>query len=339
MRIGDREIGNYLLPYIVAEISCNHLGDINLAMELIEAARWAGAHAVKFQAYTPDTLTLDCAKPDFIVQEGLWRGRTLYELYSKAYTPWDWFPKLFKHAQKCGITCFASVFDPSSVDMLEQLGCPVYKIASMEIVDTPLIKYAAKTGKPMIISTGMANEHEIISAYAAAGSNNNVAFLHCTSEYPQSVQLSYLSRINEIRGCWREGADIPVGISDHTNGACLIPVAATAMGVAVIEKHLKLKGHTGSEDEAFSLNPDDFQAMVEGVTVIHEAMKPHEITDNPSRQLRRSLYAVADIAEGEVFTEANVRSIRPGFGLAPRYKSMLLGKKADKKYRKGDRIT
>lgn len=332
MRIGDREIGNFLKPYVIAEVSCNHGGELNNALELIEAAKWAGADAVKFQAYTPDTITLDCHKPDFIIQDGLWKGRTLYELYAEAYTPWDWFPGLFKRAQKLGITCFASVFDPSSVDMLERLGCPAYKIASMEIVDTPLIKYAAKTKKPLIISTGMADENEIIAARAAA--KDQVAFLHCTSQYPQTIAHSYLNRMIEIRNYWRD--DTPVGISDHTDGPS-IPVAVTAMGAAIIEKHIKLKGVV-TEDDLFSLDPEMFKIMVQGVGLIHEAMQERNVTSNPTRQLRRSLYAVVDIDHGEVFTTENVRSIRPGFGIAPKHLPKILGRKSDRKYRRGDRI-
>ncbi len=336
MQIANRTIGNFLKPYVIAEVSCNHGGDLSTALELIEAARWAGASAVKFQAYTPDTITLDCRKPDFIIQDGLWKGKTLYDLYKKAHTPFEWFPKLFKEAEKVGIPIFASVFDRSSVEMLDGLGCPAFKIASMELVDTPLIAYAARRGKPLIISTGMGSKQDISEARKVAG-NCPVAFLHCTSEYPQTVEWSDLGGINRLRSLLGDG--IPVGVSDHTPGNMIVAVAATAMGAAIIEKHLKPLASVGTEDDEFSLDPDMFKTMVELIDTTYEAVQQREFTANPSRQLRRSLYAVADIAEGEPFTETNVRSIRPGFGVAPKHLPRLLGKRADKAYRKGDRIT
>lgn len=336
MLIANRTIGNFLKPYIIAEVSCNHGGDLRTALELIEAARWAGASAVKFQAYTPDTITLDCNKPDFIIQDGLWKGKTLYDLYKKAHTPFEWFPKLFKEAEKVGIPIFSSVFDRSSVDMLDALGCPAFKIASMELVDTPLIAYAARRGKPLIISTGMGSKQDISEAHKAVGTTP-VAFLHCTSEYPQTVEWSDLQGIHRLRSIVGDG--IPVGVSDHTPGNMIVSIAATAMGAAIIEKHLKPLASTGTEDDEFSLDPDMFKTMVELVDTAYEAVQQREFTSNPSRQLRRSLYAVIDIEEGESFTETNVRSIRPGFGIAPKHLPRLLGKRADKAYRKGDRIT
>ena len=336
MIIEGREIGNYLKPYIISEISCNHGGKIEAALEMIEIAKWAGADAVKFQAYTADTLTLDCRKPDFIIQDGLWQGKTLYDLYRKTQTPFEWFPALFKHAKKIGITTFASVFDRSSVDMLGELGCPAFKIASMEIVDTPLISYAAGTGKPLIISTGMASQHEISSAYAAVG-KTPVAFLHCTSEYPQTVEWSSLCSIGKLRNTLR--GDVPIGVSDHTSGNMVVPIAATAFGAAIIEKHLTLRENFKTEDEEFSLPPEPFKSMVKVVETTYEAMKEREFSSNPTRQLRRSLYAAEDIKEGEQFTDHNIRSIRPGFGLSPSHINNFIGKRAFKGYRKGDRIT
>jgi len=335
MRIADRDIDNFLKPYVICECSCNHDGDLATALALIEAAKWAGADAVKFQAYTPDTITLDCNKPDFIIQDGLWKGRTLYELYKKTYTPFEWFPKIFKQAKKVGITAFASVFDLSSVDMLDRLGCPAFKIASMEITDTPLIAYATRRGKPTIISTGMASREEIRSAYEACG-GKPVAFLHCTSEYPQTVEWSSLQSIVKLRELL---PGVPIGVSDHTPGNLVVPVGGTAMGVAIIEKHMKPEGLSDTEDKEFSLDPESFKSMVKLVQMTHEALQIREQLSNPTRQLRRSLYAVADIEKGETFTEANVRSIRPGFGLAPKHLPRLLGKKASHNYRRGDRIT
>jgi pseudaminic acid synthase len=335
MKIAEREIANGLKPYIIAEVSCNHKGDLTTALDMIEVARWAGADAVKFQAYTPDTITLDCHKPDFIIQDGLWKGRTLYDLYKETYTPFEWFPKIFKQAKKIGIPVFASVFDRSSVDMLDGLGCPAFKIASMELTDTPLISYAARKGKPLIISTGMGNSQDIREAVAASRPDQ-VALLHCTSEYPQTVEYSTLCDINLLKVDY---PTIPIGISDHTPGNVVVPVAATGLGAAIIEKHLKTEDKSGSEDDEFSLSPEAFKSMVHLVSTTYEALQPREFITNPSRQLRRSLYAVEDIKRGETFTETNLRSIRPGFGLAPKHLPRLLGRKADKDYRKGDRIT
>lgn len=336
MEINGRSIGNHLKPYVIAEVSCNHGGDLHTALELIETAKWTGADAVKFQCYTPDTITLDCKKPDFICQDGLWKGRTLYDLYKETYTPFDWFPKIFKEAAKVGIPVFASVFDRSSVDLLNGLGAPAFKIASMELTDSPLIAYAARTGQPLIISTGMGTQQDISEAVTAVGPHP-VAFLHCTSEYPQTVEWSSLDGIGKLRGVLAEGT--AVGVSDHTPGNLIVPVASTALGVAILEKHLKPVAAYKTQDDEFSLDPDAFKAMVEVINTTYEAMQPREFVSNPSRQFRRSLYAVAGIAKGEAFTEQNIRSIRPGFGLAPKHLPRLLGRKADRNYRKGDRIT
>lgn len=336
MIIDGKEIKGGLPPYIIAEASCNHGGYLDNAISLIDAAKYAGADAVKFQAYTPDTLTLDCNKPDFIVQEGLWKGRNLYALYSQTHTPFEWFPKLFKHAKKVGITLFASVFDRTSVDMLRELHCPAYKIASMEIGDIPLVKYAAMSNKPMIISTGMATLKDIEAA-AEVCQGTNVAFLHCTSEYPGTVEWADLARMLVMK-VLLGGAGSLVGVSDHTSSPALVPIAATALGTVIIEKHLRLED-VDTEDREFSLTPNDFRIMVTATKMTHEAVRLRDFASNPSRQLKRSLYAVADIRKGEAFSEDNIRSIRPGYGLAPKHLPRLLGKKADQNYRKGDRIT
>lgn len=337
MQIAGRDIGGGRPPYIIAECSCNHNGYIENALDLIKAAKYAGADAVKFQAYTPDTMTLDCVKPDFIIQGGLWQGRTLYDLYRQTYTPFEWFPKLFKAAAKEGITAFASVFDRSAVDMLENIGCPAYKIASMEITDTPLIAYAASKGKPLIISTGMAKLVEILDAREAAGPNS--AFLHCTSEYPGTVELADLSGIHRIRNFLNDRFDgAVVGVSDHTGDSPIVPVAATALGAAIIEKHIMLD-LSESEDREFSLTPKEFKWMVTSVRSAHEAIQAREFVSNPSNQFRRSLYAVEDIREGDKLTEQNIRSIRPGYGISPKHLPRLIGKTATQNYRKGDRIT
>src|SRR6266576_1983579 len=335
MIINEREIKGGSPPYIVAEASCNHGGYLDNAISTSDAAKYAGADAIKFQAYTPDTITLNCNKPDFIIQEGLWKGRNLYELYGETHTPFDWFPKLFKHAKKTGITLFASVFDRTSVDMLRKLDCPAYKIASMEIGDIPLIKYAAMSNKPMIISTGMADFIEVKAAMEACDSAN-VAFLHCTSEYPGTVEWADLSRMLLMKVYL--GQDSVIGVSDHTPGPTIVPIAATALCAAIIEKHLKLEDVV-TEDAEFSLTPENFKNMITCVRFAHEAIRLRDFVANPSRQMRRSLYAVADIKKGESFSEDNIRSIRPGYGIAPKNLPRLLGRKADQNYRKGDRIT
>jgi pseudaminic acid synthase len=335
MLIDNKEVQGGLPPYIVAEASCNHGGYLDNAISLIDAAKYAGADAVKFQAYTADTITLNCNKPDFIIQAGLWKGQNLYDLYSKTQTPFEWFPKLFKHARKLGITLFASVFDPSSVDMLAKLGAPAYKIASMEVTDIPLIKYAAKQNKPMILSTGMAKVPEVQDAVAACDSTN-VAVLHCTSEYPGSVEFADLSRMLLLKVLL--GKDSVVGVSDHTSGPTIVPIAATTLCAAMIEKHLMLEDVEG-EDKEFSLKPEAFKLMVSMTKYTNEALKLRDFASNPSRQFRRSLYVVEDIRKGDPFTAKNIRSIRPGYGVSPKHLPRLMGKKAEQNYRKGDRIT
>lgn len=332
MEIAGRKIGSDSPPYVVAEISGNHCGSLERAKELIRQAKMAGADAVKTQCYEPDTITLDIRRPDFIVQGGLWKGRTLYELYGKAHTPLGWHRELYTCAEGEGIPIFSSVFDRSSVDLLEHLGCPAYKIASFEVVDTPLIEYTARTGKPLIISTGLASDREIIDANLASG--RRAAFLHCTSEYPGTIEHASLGKMHLIDQILM--FNNPIGISDHTPGHA-IPIAATALRAAVIEKHLKLSYGPRSEDDAFSLTPREFTAMVSAVKQTHEAMQVRPL-QMEGRQMRRSLYVVADIDEGEPFTHDNIRSIRPGYGEAPRMLPRLIGQKAKKSYRKGDRL-
>lgn len=334
MKIGQRKISMEYSPYVVAEISGNHGGSFAKARQLIGAAKRAGADACKTQAYEPDTITLNVSKTDFIIQDGLWQGRTLHELYAKAHTPFKWHPDLYQIAHDLGITIFSSVFDYSSVDLLESIGCPAYKIASMEIVDIPLIEYVAETRKPVIVSTGMASAGEIQDADGALA-ENEAAFLHCTSEYPADTSRAGLIEMLDLRAML---PDRFIGISDHTVGI-IVPIAATAMGACIIEKHLRLNGDKTSEDADFSLDERQFTEMVEHVKLTRQAIESPEVQPNPSRQLRRSLYAVADIQEGENFTETNIRSIRPGYGLPPKALPRLLGKRAKQRYKKGDRIT
>lgn len=334
-KIAGRKVGGGTeRPYIVAEISGNHCGSISHARDLIKAAKWAGADAVKTQCYEPDTITLNCSTPDFIMQDGLWRGEKLYDLYSKACTPLAWHRELYKYAHDLGIAIFSSVFDRSSVDLLESLGAPAYKIASFEIVDIPLIEYTASTGKPMIISTGMASEGEIADANEASG--KRAVFLYCTSEYPGTVETANLGGIYNLQYKMPENV---IGLSDHTIGT-LAPILATAMGVGMIEKHMKLSRLPPSADDEFSSNEDEFRDMVKAVEQAFNAVQYTPIQmDNPSRQARRSLYAVKPIKKGEPFTEDNIRSIRPGYGLPPKDLPKILGKKARKDYRFGERLS
>ena len=312
MKIDGREIGSLVCPYIVAEISANHCGSLDHAKQLIRTAKWAGADAVKFQCYEPGEITLDCDNDDFRIKSGPWASQTLFALYSKACTPRAWFPDLFATARECGISAFASVFSPDGVDYLESLGCPAYKIASMELVDAPLIEHAAKTGKPVIISTGMGSMKEIRDALVAAESYMGVDALplHCVSGYPTDVDDADLGRLISIQN---EMGD--TGISDHTLG-WEVPVAAVALGAVMIEKHFILSRDLVSEDREFSLEPGEFKTMVDKVRQIWRAMQPprHD-AEADMRQFRRSLYAVADIKAGEPFTAENIRSIRPGYGM------------------------
>lgn len=331
MIIAKTEVAQCAFPYIVAEISSAHSGNLENAKRLIKEAKKAGAAAVKTQCYDADTLTLNCNKVDFIIQGGLWAGKTLHQLYSTACTPPSWHKELYNVAHDEGITIFSSVFDRSGIDLLESLGCPAYKIASFEVADLPLIEHAAQTKKPIILSTGLANNQEIREAREAAGSNS--AFLHCTSEYPADTDNADMWRIHRIYELLRK--ECPVGLSDHSQGH-LLPIMATAMGAAIIEKHLKLRLSAPSEDDEFSLTPAEFAEMVTAIKQAWNAGLEREQTGNPSRQFRRSLYVTQDIQAGEQFTEVNIRSIRPGFGMAPKNYPKMLGKRAKKDYKRGD---
>lgn len=332
MIIDGREIDSSHSPYIIAEASCNHNGDLANAMKLIKAAKEAGADAVKFQCYEADSLTIDGDQNDFTIKEGPWAGRSLYGLYQKTQTPFSWFPILFDYARSKGITPFASVFDKAGVDLLERLDCPAYKIASMEITDIPLIEYAASTGKPLIISTGMATDDEVAEVVfqAFAPRTEIPALLHCVSGYPTKSAESNLGRLlyfNSRYAC-------PLGISDHSVGDA-IPIAATALGACIIEKHLML-GIEDTEDFEFSMDPIQFKNMVREVRNIWQAMQPPESdVEASSRQLRRSLYVVKDIEHGEPFTEDNIRSIRPSYGLPPKELPWLLTKRAAADLKRG----
>jgi pseudaminic acid synthase len=334
--IAGREIGPDHPPYVIAELSGNHNGEIGRALRLIDAAKKGGADAVKLQTYTADTITLDHDGPQFVIKGGPWNGRKLHDLYTEAHTPWDWHGALFEHARKIGIACLSSPFDFAAVDLLESLNVPAYKIASFEIVDTSLIAYAAGNGKPLIISTGMASEDEIVEAVNAAGAAGagDVALLHCISAYPtppEEANLRRMTRLAQQFGC-------VVGLSDHTLKND-VAVAAVALGACIVEKHLTLARADGGPDAAFSLEPDEFAQLVRGVRTAHAALGTGDMVRQKSEEgnvlFRRSLYVVADMQSGECFTESNVRSIRPGYGLLPKYLPDVLGHRARRALARG----
>lgn len=329
IQIAGRAIGPGCKPYVIAEVSANHAGNLDRALALIDAAAAAGADAVKLQTYTADTLTLDADQPEFRIQGGLWHGRSFHELYQEAHTPWDWHPALFARAKSHGLTIFSTPFDPTALALLESLEAPAYKVASFELVDLPLIRQVAATGKPMILSTGLANLDEIGEAVQAAreGGCREMVLLHCISGYPTPIADANLATIPDLAA--RFG--VPVGLSDHTMGITAATVAV-ALGASVIEKHFTLRRADGGPDAAFSLEPEELGQLVQGCADAFAAIGTagYEVKDSERGNLgfRRSLYAVADIAAGEVLTDANIRSIRPGLGLAPKHLDQLLGQRA-----------
>jgi len=330
IRFGQKKIGTLFPVYIIAELSANHNQDFDQAVKLIHAAKDAGADAVKIQTYTPDTMTIDCDNEYFKISEGtIWEGKHLYSLYREAYTPWEWQPDLKKIANDLGMDLFSTPFDFSSVDFLESLDVPAYKIASFEIVDIPLIQKIAQTGKPVILSTGMASLAEIEEAVNAIRNEGNeqIALLKCTSAYPALPEDMNLKTIPDMANVFC----VPVGLSDHTLGIT-VPIAAVALGACIVEKHFTLSRSTPGPDSNFSLEPHEFKTMVDSIRETEKALGTvnYSVTEHEkaSRVFRRSLFAVEDIAEGEMLTEKNIRSIRPGYGLPPKYFHEILGKKA-----------
>lgn len=331
--IDGRSIGPAHPPYLIAEMSGNHDGDLNRALALIDAAKAAGADAVKLQTYTADTLTIDHDGPGFRLEGGLWAGRTLHDLYRQAHTPWEWHEPLFARARALGLTIFSSPFDETAVDLLERLDAPAFKIASFELIDHALIRRAARSGRPLIVSTGLATLGEVAEAVEAAGTAP-LALLHCVSGYPtppEDCNLRTIPHLGEMFG-------VTVGLSDHTRGVA-VPVAATALGATIIEKHFTLSRAEGGVDSAFSLEPDEFKAMADSVRDawaalgrVHYGVEPSEAG---GRDYRRSLYVVADVAAGEPLTAANTRSIRPGFGLEPKHLPAVLGRRAARPLARG----
>jgi N-acetylneuraminate synthase len=329
IEIAGRKIGSGHPPYVIAELSANHLGSFDRAVTIMQAAKAAGADALKLQTYTADTITMDADGPGFNIEGGLWDGRRLYQLYVDAHTPWDWHPALFAKGRELGITVFSSPFDETAVDLLERCGAPAYKIASFEIVDIGLIRYAARTGKPMIISTGMASPEEIADAVAAArdGGCGGLALLHCVSGYPTPAEQANLLRIRALA----EKFDCPIGLSDHTLGI-EVAVASVALGASIIEKHVTLARSDGGPDSAFSLEPAELAALAKGArtafAALGSASDARAASERPNIIFRRSLYAVKDIAAGETLTAENVRSIRPAYGLPPKELPKVLGRRA-----------
>lgn len=327
--IDGRAIGADHPPYIVAEMSGNHNGELERALRILDAAKAAGADAVKIQTYRADTITIDHTGPGFVVEGGLWDGRRLFELYEEAHTPWDWHGPIFDYGRKIGITVFSSPFDTTAVDLLEELGVPAYKIASPELIDLPLIRYVAKTGKPIIMSTGMATLEEIGEAVDAAreAGATDIVVLHCTAAYPAPPEEANLSTIAKIARRF----DVITGLSDHTMGT-VVPGIAIALGADMIEKHFTLDRSEGGVDSAFSLDTAELTELVRVARMARQTVGTPAFAPTKSEAIvlknRRSLYVVAPIAKGETFTPQNLRSIRPGFGMKPKHYEAVLGRVA-----------
>lgn len=326
--------------FIIAEMSANHHQQLDIALDTIRAAKRAGADAIKIQTYTADTLTLDCRKADFVLGKGLWEGETFYSLYQKAYTPWEWHEEIFRVAKEEGLTCFSTPFDKSAVDLLESLGNPIYKIASFEITDIPLIKYIAQQQKPIILSTGIAMEEDIQLALDTiyAEGNRDVTLLKCTSAYPAPIEDANLLTIPDMK----KRFGVKVGLSDHTEGST-VPMAAVALGAEVVEKHFIIDRKIGGPDAAFSMDEKAFAQMVQDIRKVEKALGTVCYPTDPSkikgREYARSLYVAEEMKAGEVITAQNVRSVRPGFGLHPKYLADIIGKRVNRDLQKGDRMS
>lgn len=340
IHIAGRRIAIDSPPYVIAELSANHNGKLDTALKIIEEAKKAGADAVKLQTYTADTITLDCDSEEFQIHGGLWDGKTLYQLYQEAHMPWDWHKPLFEYARKLGITIFSSPFDNTAIDLLENLNAPAYKIASFEAVDLPLIKYAASTGKPMIISTGMADAEEIAEAINAAqeGGCKELAILHCVSGYPAPAEDYNLRTIPDMIG--RFG--LVTGLSDHTLDNTTA-IASIALGASIIEKHFTLDRNGGGPDDSFSLEPVEMAELCKGAKTAWTALGKIDYGRKSSEQgnvkFRRSLYFVKDMKAGEIITKDAIRSVRPGFGLPPKYTELIIGNKICRDVEKNTPVT
>ncbi len=340
IEIAGRKIGLNYPPYIIAELSANHNGSLDRALASIDMMKNCGADAVKIQTYTPDTLTIDCNKDDFQIHGGLWDGYNLYGLYKWAQTPFEWHQAIFEHARKIGITLFSTPFDETAVDLLEQLDTPAYKIASFEAIDLPLIKYVAQTGKPMIISTGMATSEEIEEAVTIARENGcrDLVLLHCISSYPAPIEQSNLRTIADLS----QRFGVVSGLSDHTLGTT-VALTSVGLGASVIEKHVTLSRQDKGPDSAFSLEPEELSHLCResknawlALGQVNYEIKPAEIE---SMKFRRSIYVVKDIAVGEILTTDNIRRIRPGYGLKPKYYEEILGKQVKYNLERGTALS
>jgi N-acetylneuraminate synthase len=337
VEIAGRRIGADQPPYVICELSGNHNGSLERALSMIDAAAATGCDAIKIQTYTADTITLDVDRPEFRIAGGLWDGRTLYDLYQEAQTPFEWHAALFERARQRGVTLFSSPFDETAIDLLDRLGAPAFKIASFEAIDLPLIRYAAARGKPLIISTGMANLDEITAAREAAlgAGASGVVLLHCVSSYPAALADANVRTVADMAGRF----DSPIGLSDHTPGT-VAAVAAIAMGACVVEKHFTLARADGGPDAEFSLEPDEFARLVgdcrDAWTTLGRAHYDLLGSERANRQFRRSLYVTADVAAGQPMTRANVRSVRPGNGLPPADLDKVLGRPAARDLKRGE---
>lgn len=338
MKIGNREIGLDSPPFIIAEMSGNHNQSIEKALQIVESAAKSGAHAIKLQTYTADTITLDQRAGEFIINDAAspWNGQCLYDLYQTAHTPWDWHESIFTKADEMGLICFSTPFDESAVDFLEELGAPAYKISSFEIVHLPLIRKVAKTGKPMIISTGMASISEIDEAVRVAREEGceDIVLLKCTSTYPADPCDSNILSIPHIRQLF----DCEVGLSDHTLGVG-VAIAAVAHGATVIEKHFTLSRSEGGVDSSFSIEPEELDCLVKESEIAWRSLGSVRfgpgISESLSLSMRRSLYISEDMEEGDLLTHENIRCVRPGLGLPPKYYEMLIGKRVNRNIKKG----
>ncbi|HFX6476458.1 pseudaminic acid synthase [Acinetobacter baumannii] len=326
--INNRDIGTDFPPYVIAELSANHNGRLETALKIIEEAKRCGADAIKLQTYSADTITLNSQNEEFMIRGGLWDGQSLYELYQKAQMPWEWHKPLFDHARALDITIFSSPFDRTAVDLLEDLNAPAYKIASFEAVDLPLIKYVASTGKPMIISTGMADKEEIGEAIQAAydGGCKELVVLHCVSGYPAPAEDYNLLTMVDMA----KSFNVPVGLSDHTLDNTTA-ITSVALGACLIEKHFTLDRNGGGPDDSFSLEPKELQQLCQGAKTAWQALGRvdygRKSSEQGNAQFRRSLYFVKDLKAGEIIDESSIRSVRPGFGLPPKFYDEILGKK------------
>lgn len=338
--IGSSQLSHDTKPFIIAEVSANHCGNIDRAKATIKAAHDAGASAVKIQSYTPDTMTIDCDKPDFQIQSGLWEGYNLYKLYEEAHTPFEWHQELFEFAQQEGIILLSTPFDESAVDLLDALNAPAFKIASFELTDLPLIQYTAQRGKPMLVSTGMGTIEEITDAVNTIKEtgNNDILLFHCISSYPAPTEQSNLSNIKFLS----DKFDIAIGLSDHTISN-LASTLSIGLGAVAIEKHFKIDDEETGPDSSFSLNPHQFKSLVDDCNEAWAAMGTGNFerakVEDVNKNFRRSLYFIRDLGPGHVITKDDIKRIRPGFGIEPKFFDDIIGRKVNTRITRGDRVT